>query len=266
MTRDNIKSARTAASPLSVDLAKRADDAFTGLVDVLDRLPAFKNVARDHVVNLGGVVTSMISSLDNVHADLEEIRKQIASLQQGQAALQQDQAATRMRVVTDELERRAVATARRSLKLDVGKRLDCTFYKAKADAVVLEKANSEYNSWLPEDNDAAELVRDARDDGTTAAHVVLGSDVTIIGLLQMNKLAKGTDDQRSGWPAISALQTMREHAESVAQPRLGGGDRVMHADDPLLLAVMLSPEELNAYIASHAKWHLGCTCAITFTS
>lgn len=277
-SRESLKMIKDAASPFSKNMATEVHDAFEELGGALDASPDIKKTVRPFAIRVGGVMGEMVCALDNVYAETAALKKSHSrkikalevltreqSMQMYRLAVEVDKtraerALTRLRIVTDELERVAVATALRNLKKPVPDRKDCTFYRVEADVAVTAAANTIQAAWLPaEDPDARKSVTDQRGDGSTRAHPAFAPDVTIGHVLCLNKLAKGKK-QRSTWPAISTLQSMQESKCVHPQAR---DDEVLDADDLALLAdTALTTDELKEYNDKHRMWHRGCTAAV----
>lgn len=278
--RAKVRSAAVRATGrFSKPAAMKANVAFGAMAERVDAFPALKQLVRNHIVRLGDATVTMIDTLQDLDSEVarqgEEIARQgeeIKSLRRDtQRAMHDTQramhdmqrhsskqfAVARLRVVTDEMERHAVATARRQLRRSPKQRSSCTFAAASGDKELLDAANAVYTSWLPVDDPrAAGQVRDARTSTSTEAHYALDDDVTVLALLSMNKLAKGDKQHMSGWPAISSLQTMRE-SRPVVPAR--GDEPLLEADDPMLTLESLTDAERVEYNRRHRLWHKGCT-------
>ena len=242
----------------------------------VDTLEAAMTATRAAVVATQAATTAMQcdtqAALAATQADLAVTQANVAATQASMSAMQRDtqaalaavkraagkeRAIARLRVVTDELERRAVATAQRQLRRAVILRGACTFLAIKLDTELYAVANDVYNACLPTDNTEAMRVRDARMRSSNGTHYALGDGISIADLLAMNKLARGERHQ-VGWPAISALQAMLESRHVV--PPLGDDDVEVEASDRELftLATLTSAEHAE-YNRRHHTWHRGCT-------
>lgn len=275
VARAKVKSAsERATGSYSKSVAMKANGAFRAMAEQVDGFPALKRLVRTHIVGLGATTVDMIDTLQGLDTEVarqgEEIRALQRAMQNMQSSTQRAMhdmqrqtskqfAVARLRVVTDELERHAVATALRQLRRSPRLRKSCTFAAANGDAALLAEANAVHTSWLPVgDPQAVERVRDARTSSSTEAHYALGDDVTVLALLRMNKLAKGIHHM-NGWPAISSLQTMRESRPIVPARE---DEPLLEADDPMFTLESLTDAERAEYNRRHQKWHRGCTHSI----
>ena len=212
------------------------------------------------------------ADLAATQADLAATQADLAATQASMTVMQRDtqaalaavkraagkeRAIARLRVITDEIERRAVATAQRHLRRAVILRSACTFPAIKLDTELYAVANDVYNACLPTDNVEAMRVRDARMRSSNGVLYALGDGISIADLLAMNKLARGERHQ-VGWPAISSLQAMLESRHVV--PPLGDDDVELEASDRELFTLeALTPAERAEYNRRHQAWHRGCT-------
>lgn len=260
VARAKVKSAsERATGSYSKSIAMKANGAFRAMAEQVDGFPALKNLVRTHIVGLGATTVDMIDTLQGLDTEVARQGEEIRALQRAMRQTSKQFAVARLRVVTDELERHAVATALRQLRRSPRLRKSCTFAAANGDAALLAEANAVHTSWLPVgDPQAVDRVRDARTSSSTEAHYALGDDVTVLALLRMNKLAKGIHHM-NGWPAISSLQTMRESRPIVPARE---DEPLLEADDPMFTLESLTDAERAEYNRRHQKWHRGCTHSI----
>ena len=253
-----------ATGRVSKPMTLKANIVSNTMAHKLEDFPSLKQLVRTQIVEVGDILHSMIEAVDTLGKRVDTLEASITSTWAAITAMQRaagkERAVAWLRVITDELERRAVATAQRQLRRAVILRGACTFLAIKLDTELYAVANDVYNACLPTDSAEAKRVRDARMRSSNGTHYALGDGVSIADLLAMNKLAR-CERHQFGWPAISSLQAMLESRHVV--PPLGDDDVEVEASDRELFKLeALTPAERAEYNRRHHTWHRGCTQTI----